>query len=67
VTDGQTVNRRPDTPRRFATAGTRNARIPAATLLVPVPGNTAFDLSRQGRASYHAMDSGFHVGFDWRF
>lgn len=56
-----------DTDHRFATAGARNAQAPQAGLAIRVPKSTAFDLSRQGQASYHATDSGFHVGFDGRF
>jgi hypothetical protein len=55
------------TDHRFATAGARNARAPEACLASRVSKSTAFDLSRQGQASYHATDSGFHVGFDGRF
>ncbi|WP_426664496.1 autotransporter outer membrane beta-barrel domain-containing protein [Rhodanobacter aciditrophus] len=45
----------------------RNALAADAGLTVRLAKHASFDLSWHGQAARHAMDSGFHGGFDWQF
>lgn len=45
----------------------RNAVAADAGLTVQLAKHASFDLSWQGQAARHAMDSGFRGSFDWRF
>lgn len=54
----------------FVVAGlpiARNALAADAGLTVQVAKHASFDLSWQGQAARHAMDSGFRGSFDWQF
>ena len=54
----------------FVVAGlpiARNALAADAGLTVQLAKHASFDLSWQGQAAHHAMDSGFRGSFDWRF
>ena len=45
----------------------RNALAVEAGLTAQVSKSASFDLSYQGQVASHAVDSGFHVGFNWTF
>lgn len=54
----------------FTTTGVpiaRNALAVEAGLTAQVSTSASFDLSYQGQVASHALDSGFHVGFNWTF